>query len=37
MGIANNLIDRSCETFICKNKAVHAVRFHRGEEDLAAF
>ena len=32
-----NLIDRTCETFICKNKAVYAVRFHSGEEDLAAF
>ena len=32
-----NLIDCTCETFICKNKAVHAVRFHSGEEYLAAF
>ena len=32
-----NLIGRTCEIFICKNKAVHAVRFHSGEEDLAAF
>ena len=34
---SGDFIGCPCEVFICKHKAVYAVRFHSGEEDLAAF